>query len=480
MSSSHSRTTKNHWRAIFISLLFLGDGIAIGLSLLITASLTPNKHHFGFAFFPNHYNFSAFLPLTFYCFALLLGLYRRSYHVSLKRQHLTAIKVYLASIIVITSVLYFFKSHLDVRDVLFRLFIIAPILFYLVREILYQLNLKLQQKGFGLIHALFVGFDGSVHSVLERFQNFPELGYDVQELERESQKEETIPSIQFQREAVEKVIREKHIEQVFVPTENIVFDKYNELLEICQRTNINLKVLSPESDILLSKAKVYDIAGIPLNTDISDEQKKRKEKVKRIFDIIVSMLGLILLSPILFFISVIIKLESHGSIFFKQRRSLAAGEKEFDFIKFRSMKANADEQKNNFRKHNETDGALFKIRDDPRRTAAGKFLRRHSLDELPQLINVLKGEMSIVGPRPLPVEDYVHLSKEENLGGYYIHRAEGKPGITGLWQISGRSDLGFKEMVLLDLYYLENQSFLFDLEIIFATIPVVLFGRGAY
>jgi len=123
---------------------------------------------------------------------------------------------------------------------------------------------------------------------------------------------------------------------------------------------------------------------------------------------------------------------------------------------------------------------LFKIRDDPRRTAVGKFLRRHSLDELPQLINVLKGEMSIVGPRPLPIEDYAHLSKEENLGGYYVHRAEGKPGITGLWQISGRSDLGFKEMVLLDLYYLENQSFLFDLEIIFATIPVVLFGRGAY
>ena len=136
-----------YWRNIFVALLFLGDGIAIGLSLLIAASLTPNNHHFGFTFIPNHYNFSAFLPLTFYCFALLLGLYRRSYHVTLKRQHLTAIKVYLASIVVITSVLYFFKSHLDVRDVLFRLFIIAPILFYLVREILYQLNLKLQQKG---------------------------------------------------------------------------------------------------------------------------------------------------------------------------------------------------------------------------------------------------------------------------------------------------------------------------------------------
>ena len=123
---------------------------------------------------------------------------------------------------------------------------------------------------------------------------------------------------------------------------------------------------------------MYDIAGIPLNTDISEEQKNRKQIVKRIFDIVVALFGLIVLSPILIFIAIVIKLESRGSIFFKQRRSLADGGKEFDFIKFRSMNVNANEQKNNFREHNEANGALFKIRDDPRRTAVGKFLRRHA------------------------------------------------------------------------------------------------------
>jgi lipopolysaccharide/colanic/teichoic acid biosynthesis glycosyltransferase len=129
---------------------------------------------------------------------------------------------------------------------------------------------------------------------------------------------------------------------------------------------------------------------------------------------------------------------------------------------------------------NETSGALFKIRNDPRITPVGKIIRRLSIDELPQLVNVLKGDMSLVGPRPLPVTDYQVLTQGDAVDRHYESRARVKPGLTGLWQICGRSDLGYSEMILLDLYYAENYTIFLDLEIILRTIPAVLFGHGAY
>jgi lipopolysaccharide/colanic/teichoic acid biosynthesis glycosyltransferase len=120
------------------------------------------------------------------------------------------------------------------------------------------------------------------------------------------------------------------------------------------------------------------------------------------------------------------------------------------------------------------------MRNDPRLTRVGKLIRRYSIDEVPQLINVVKGEVSLVGPRPLPVGDFKRLQEKDHMGGYFRHRSNAKPGMTGLWQVSGRSNLGFREMILLDLYYIDNQTILFDLEILAQTIPVVLLGKGAY
>jgi lipopolysaccharide/colanic/teichoic acid biosynthesis glycosyltransferase len=173
-------------------------------------------------------------------------------------------------------------------------------------------------------------------------------------------------------------------------------------------------------------------------------------------------------------------IESGFPIFFKHKRAAIRGGKEFNFIKFRSMIKNADEMKESLFRENETDGILFKMKNDPRMTRVGQFIRKYSIDELPQLINVIKGEMSLVGPRPLPIADFDKADKRSEYWDFVKARDRVKPGITGLWQISGRSKLGFKEMVWLDLYYVENQSLLFDLEILFETIPVVLFGKGAY
>ena len=156
------------------------------------------------------------------------------------------------------------------------------------------------------------------------------------------------------------------------------------------------------------------------------------------------------------------------------------GGRTFHLYKYRSMIKNADEMKQSLFDANESNGPLFKIKNDPRMTKVGRIIRKFSVDELPQLLNVLKGEMSLVGPRPLPVTDYEKVDRSSDVWEYMNARGRVKPGMTGLWQVSGRSNLGFREMVWLDLYYVENQSLLFDLEIIFATLPVVLFGKGAY
>ena len=202
--------------------------------------------------------------------------------------------------------------------------------------------------------------------------------------------------------------------------------------------------------------------------------------MKRLFDIAGSIIAMIILSPVFLITIVAIVIESGRPIFFKQRRTAIRNGKEFNFIKFRSMVNGAEDLKDDLLEYNETDGALFKMKNDPRVTRVGRIIRKTSIDELPQLFNVLLGDMSLVGPRPLPLADFEKAQETTNFWEAIKDRNSVKPGMTGLWQVSGRSEIKFKEMILLDLYYVENYSILFDLEILFETVSVVLFRRGAY
>ncbi len=194
---------------------------------------------------------------------------------------------------------------------------------------------------------------------------------------------------------------------------------------------------------------------------------------KRIFDVGVSFAALILLIPIIPVLAVMIKLDTPGPVFFKQDRVGKNG-KLFKFYKFRSMRQDADRQKDEIESLNEKDGPIFKVRTDPRITSVGRFLRRSSLDEIPQIFNVVRGDMSIVGPRPpLP-------SEVENYQPWHLRRLEVTPGITCLWQISGRSQLSFNEWMRLDMEYIKHRSFRTDLAIFLKTIPAVIARKGAY
>ena len=195
--------------------------------------------------------------------------------------------------------------------------------------------------------------------------------------------------------------------------------------------------------------------------------------VKRAFDLVAPSVLLVLISPVLAVIALAIKLDSRGPVFYRSMRP-GIGGRPFACLKFRTMHSGAEAMQDELERHNEMGGAIFKIREDPRVTRVGTFLRRWSLDELPQLFNVLRGEMSLVGPRPLPQRDY------DRLEDWHRKRYLVLPGLTGLWQVSGRSELDFDELVRLDFLYLERWSVGLDLSILLKTVPAVVRAKGAW
>ena len=217
-----------------------------------------------------------------------------------------------------------------------------------------------------------------------------------------------------------------------------------------QETNIEIEELSLDRNIMVS--------------DVSYGYRF----LKRTIDIIASLIGLILLSPVLIIVSILIKLESEGPIIFSQDRIGYKGQK-FKMYKFRSMVVNAEELKKKLVEQNEMSGPMFKMKNDPRVTKVGKFIRKTSIDELPQLINILRGEMSLVGPRP-------SLPKEvKEFEPWMMERLEVKPGLTCYWQVAGRNDIDFEEWMKLDIKYVRERSFWLDIKLIFKTF-FVLFG----
>lgn len=238
-------------------------------------------------------------------------------------------------------------------------------------------------------------------------------------------------------------------------------------------TGIDLVLAPALTDVAGPRIHTRPVAGLPLVHVSSPEFEGARKWVKGAFDRVVALFALIVLSPVLLLTALAVRLGSPGPVIFRQRR-VGLGGVEFNLFKFRSMIPDAEAKLAEIAAQNEGQGPLFKMRDDPRVTKIGRFLRRYSLDELPQLVNVLRGEMSLVGPRP-PLPSEVAQYSED-----VARRLLVKPGLTGLWQVSGRSDLSWEESVRLDLYYVENWSLTVDLVILAKTVNAVLSRHGAY
>lgn len=245
------------------------------------------------------------------------------------------------------------------------------------------------------------------------------------------------------------------------------------LLNECDQGNIKAQVVPDLFQLTKNQMEVEEINGIPLISTREVSIAGGNLVLKRMFDLVFSTLIGILMLPVSLLIAIAIRLDSPGPILYAQTRVGRNGQ-HFRIYKFRSMVSNAEARRGEVACLNEATGPLFKVREDPRRTRVGRFLRRFSLDELPQLINIFRGEMSLVGPRPNLPEEVAQYQD------WHHKRLSVSPGATGLWQVSGRSDLTFDEMVLLDIYYAENWSLGLDLNILISTVPKVLIGKGAY
>jgi len=272
---------------------------------------------------------------------------------------------------------------------------------------------------------------------------------------------------------IDSIVAEHRADEVIIADPAFPQQQAVELVDACHQRGVVVRVAPSTMEILVHRAEFVPGQSVPLFELKPPVFDGIDFALKRSFDVVVASVLLVVMSPLLIASLLAVRLTSRGPIFYKSWRP-GIGGAPFACLKFRTMYQDADVRQAELEGRNEATGALFKIRHDPRVTPVGRLLRRFSVDELPQLLNVLRGEMSLVGPRPLPQRDF------DRLEPWHKKRYLVLPGITGLWQVSGRSDLDFDDLVRLDFLYLERWSVFLDLSILVKTVPAVLRGRGAF
>lgn len=423
------------------------------------------------------------------------NLYKRNITTTVYRQFILILKSLITGTIINLFLLLVFNLDflIDVgKNIFFLFFWISLLLFTFTRVLVTKkLFLFLSQKGLYPVRVLIVGADKEGRYVAEKlssdpFSNFQIVGFldDYKETGQFVYKGHTnLGHI----DDLEKVINEFKIKEIIIAIHKAPYTRLIQIAEACLHTGRVVRIYSDLLVIVVNKINVEFYAGIPMVMLSEVSNLGSVYPFKRPLDIVASIVVLVVLSPLFALIALGIKLSSKGPIIFKQTRIGQRG-KPFNFYKFRSMHlgGNSEEHKafvQNFIKGNISDGhekqgnneiKVFKIKNDPRIFPFGRFIRKTSLDEFPQFFNVLKGEMSLVGPRPcLPYEWEAYETWHQN-------RLNCLPGCTGIWQALGRSSVSFKEMVILDLYYLSNMSIFLDIRIMLKTFPVIFFGHGAF
>lgn len=388
-------------------------------------------------------------------------------------------KVFLAvtyTVVLAMGTTFIFKIPFFSRFVFFAFWSLAVLLLVLCR-IIYGIVLSgLLARGYLTKRLLVVGAGKLGKLVAEEINGKQDLGYRIIGITDTDPAKAGLElagsKVIGDHSLINALVQENKVDEILItiPSEREVIKG---IIARARRYNVQIRIIPEMSDLYLSSVEVGQLGPIPYMRIIKNPMRGWPMLVKRLMDIVLSGITLLVLSPLLMLTALAIKLSSPGPLLFVQKRVGKNG-KVFDFYKFRSMVTNAEKLRLNLAAANEADGPVFKIRDDPRVTGVGRFIRRFSIDETPQLYNVLKGEMSLVGPRPPLVEEV------DSYGDWEWRRLEVTPGLTCLWQVSGRSNLPFHKWMELDVYYIENWSLWLDLRIILQTVPAVLKGNGAY
>ena len=382
-----------------------------------------------------------------------------------------------SALLVVCAFVFFFKLKF-VSRIFFIMFVISSAFFiFIEKAVIFFVMHALRKRGYNFRKILIVGTGRRAVHFIRKLEEHPEWGlrivgivdYEHINVGKIISGIEVLASL----DKIPQIIARRAIDEVIFLIPRSQLGKIEEYLYVCETYGVNATIAVDLFDVKISKLRQTDIDGIPFITFDTTPTNEYQLFLKRVIDVVGAGLGIILLSPLLLLIAILIRFTSPGPVLYIQKRSGLNGRK-FILYKFRSMYKGAHERLSEVMAKNEMTGPIFKVRNDPRITPVGKFLRKFSLDELPQLFNVLTGQMSLVGPRP-PLPKEVRQYEP-----WQRRRLSMRPGITCLWQISGRNKIGFDEWMKLDLEYIDDWSLWLDIKILFKTIPAVLFAKGAY
>jgi exopolysaccharide biosynthesis polyprenyl glycosylphosphotransferase len=476
----------NFRRQILLKMFMLLDPGMLTFSFLVAA--VPTWHLREFASFAAFFsmrvkllNILVFLGLFYFWHVIFsaFGLYGSRRLGDQKKEAAVLLKATSAGTLVLGFVAAFFRVRMITPSFIAVFWIVATSSIILSRLALREFLKRARLHGHNLRHLLIIGTNPRAVEFAHAIEGRPELGYQLVGFADE----DWIGNRDFGRngksivsdlEHFSDFLRERVIDEVAIalPMKSF-YSQSARIVALCQEQGVIVRVLANIFETQKGWVNNSHLGGMDVTTFSPHSSEGWPMVCKRLLDVFVSSILLILLAPVFMIVAILIKLDLSGPVFFIQDR-VGLNKRRFRMYKFRTMVGDAEKKQSELESLNEADGPVFKIKNDPRVTRLGRFLRKSSIDELPQFFNVLRGDMSLVGPRPLPVRDYLGFEQD-----WHRRRFSVRPGLTCLWQIHGRGNVSFERWMYLDMRYIDHWSLWLDFEILVKTVPAILRGNGA-
>ncbi len=478
MNEAKRRFLLNALKLYDLGIIIVSFGLAT--FLLVHAENKVSLHDF-LAMRVKVSNCVIFALALFCCHAIfsMCGLYQSRRLSTRLAESTDALKATSLSTVCLALVAVFFSVRMITVPFLITFYAISSLLVVASRFLMQYWLAIVRRHGHNLRYMLILGTNSRAIEFARKIEATPERGYQLlgfvdEDWAKMDDFNATGYKVCCDYAGLAEYLRRNVVDEVaiYLPLRSF-YEHSSQVAALCEQHGMVMRFASDIFGLKTARSRTEEFEGdhhIAAYTGVRDGWPLL---VKRILDLAISFTLLVLLAPLFLVIAALIKLSSHGPVFFRQER-MGINKRRFVIYKFRTMIPNAEEMMESLEDLNEVSGPVFKIMDDPRITPIGKFLRRTSIDELPQLFNILKGDMSLVGPRPLPVRDYQGFNQD-----WQRRRFTVRPGITCLWQVNGRSSIPFEQWMRLDLQYMDEWSLWLDLKILARTIPAVLRGSGA-